>query len=182
MHGNYKALGYLQLAKKTFIAGIVGSFIFMVAFIFTPVDTMKRFTPFLTFLILTQCIVVGGYIRGEHYKSFYNTNYLKKALIFLPILALMILTIPFYLSETLLAFIPRFYYKLIPAFCIQSLVQLQQDEQVKILIEKGIRKGSIGRLFGIIFLALLVQCGPLVFDLLLLGYSGEIRRYLMYLL
>lgn len=153
---NYKALGYFQLAKKTFVMGLISSFILLMTFFCIPEASIIHFAPFL---ILTQCVLTGGYIIGEHYKQFYAWDVSKQILIYLPLLVFGILALPFYLPESLTANIPRFICALIPALCIQSLAKLQQDEPIKILIEKGRKKGSFGKLLGVISLAFLLQLG-----------------------
>jgi uncharacterized membrane protein YdcZ (DUF606 family) len=164
---NYKALGYPQLAKKTFFAGLICSCILFTTFFFIPEASLLHFAPFL---IMAQCIIAMAYIRGEHVKSFYN-HFSKYHLIYLPVIILIILALPFYLSETLTEKIPSFIIPMIPALCTQSLAQINQDKYVKILMEKGNKKGSLGRFFGIISLSLLFQLS-IVFIFVFLAYLG----------
>jgi hypothetical protein len=151
---NYKALGYPQLAKKTLLTGFISTIILMTLLFFTSEESISHFAPFL---VATQCVVAGGYVIWEHYKLFYNKNFSKQLFVYLPLLALMILTLPFYLPKTWTANIPHFFLAMIPALCIQSLAQFLQSGNVKSLIEKGSKKGSTGRLLGIISLTLLIQ-------------------------
>lgn len=162
---NYKALGYPQLAKKALIAALVGSMSFFMVLFLLPDEPTNYYTPFF---LLAQCVLVGGYIINEHSKAFNGMSYNKQVFIGLPILAMLIMAIPYYFSESWSFKIPNILCALVQALTVQTLAQMYQDAHIKGLIEKGSKKGTVAKLLGIGVLALLFQL-CIVFGIALLS-------------
>lgn len=162
---NYKTLGYPQIAKKAIFGAISSGLIIISAYLFMSEALFEKIG---FFLILGQGILAGGYLSYEHNKSFLNRNCYIQAMIFVPLLSFAVLTIPFYVSERLIAEIPMIMMFILPPALISGFAASHQEVHIKALMEEGTKKNSIGKLMGIALLAVLIQLG-IVFAIVLLS-------------
>lgn len=152
---NYKALGRPDLAKKSIWAGAISTLLVTIcAILFFP---EKGFKPYLFFTSLTQGMLIGSYLIYEHYKAFYNKKMLLQCLCVLPFAPLLILA-PQYLPEKFLAFTSTAVSSVVVIATINaSFAKTHQEHHLKELMERGIKKNSIGKLFGVAFLSLSIH-------------------------
>ncbi|MCE2983790.1 MAG: hypothetical protein LW832_09525 [Parachlamydia sp.] len=149
---NYSAMGHELLAKKTLRAGFTSFLFFLLCLAYTPDMATDHSIPFL---LLAQPLLGGSYILFEHYKVFYQKNFIKKILAYLlPTLSFLFIA-PFYIPAEWIAQLPTTSQILMPAGIILSFYYSLQWEHLKNKI-KG-NKGSNWKLFGIALMGIILQ-------------------------
>lgn len=150
---NYKALGHPQLAKKALVAVIASSAILFSTVMLLPDEVGARFG---FFLMMIEGLLLGSYLTYEHFKSFYNQNYLTNLLIAIPCIIIAGLSIGYFLPENWIAFTTKpWLIGLSQALIAQGFFQSYQQNHVKELADS--KKGSFLKLGGITLFMILAQ-------------------------
>jgi hypothetical protein len=164
---NYKALGRPDLAEKSYWAGAISTLLVtFCGILFFPDEGVKTH---LFFASLAQGMLIYSYLIYEHYKAFYNKKMLLQCLCVLPFAALTIMA-PQYLPAKWLAFTCTAVSSVVIIATLNaSFAKTNQEHHLNELIERGIKKNSIGKLFGVAFLSLAIHAA-LAFSIVIIAY------------